>query len=770
MAWEEDCGHFVLGRTGRLGRQILPRPVLGLDLILGLRRITRERRITHDTFKNLASDLTHLFLFLDWLEATSGSGQDPVSSISFDGAVEDLPGAIWGLFEAWLPKQIEGDVLSRVYSQCARVARSAAQEKFGELPGNFILAPNRFPQSKGSNNWDRTDDIDGEDDDYRIIGEALIASLKSATTRIAEGRYLLPDEASSPPKDGVPTAVEHVGGGVNADTDESRERRVIEYGHLWRELDSSHRFAKTAVLRVSPPAFFDRYPNRVIQDDFLSPAPGGRTDLPIVVEYRAKIISAVLQGPLAVGNDGVDASGVPHQALTRDGKALVKAGWIDHIYHHRKNQYYCANDRTKEALERCHIFLDGLKSGRLSMTEQHKLLHLALATKQELQCAFALFLLRTGFNASTALEIVPGNWHRPHPIHGENGTYVDIYAVKNRAAGKIQTAQSSTNKDFTAFDIMRRVIAWTEPLRLMLGKRIHVIEATIRDKSSGLSAQERMALRQTLPRLRDLQNRAWLVVQDDGSIAELAIDWPTLNAALATSGVKRSNGDPVKLSQGMTRRAWAIFAYEKSGANLILTKIALGHSDFASLITYIANQKRRSRHRRDWLDLGGALLRQFQTGQSTAPDIIRSLVSSGRLTEEEGGTLASGTSISAQGMQCSDPTKPDAHIDPSHRHGEMCTVQNCYDGCSRAYPTFDTAIYVAREISRLEQLKSSIDIIAWTESDYGERLEAAEEIFRQYAPKVQADAIKAVKARPPRPMFGTASVGARRLANRGIVA
>ncbi|GFE77916.1 hypothetical protein NTCA1_55650 [Novosphingobium sp. TCA1] len=100
----------------------------------------------------------------------------------------------------------------------------------------------------------------------------------------------------------------------------------------------------------------------------------------------------------------------------------------------------------------------------------------------------------------------------------------------------------------------------------------------------------------------------------------------------------------------------------------------------------------------------------------------------------------------------------------------MCTVQNCYDGCSRAYPTFDTAIYVAREISRLEQLKSSIDIIAWTESDYGERLEAAEEIFRQYAPKVQADAIKAVKARPPRPMFGTASVGARRLANRGIVA
>ena len=766
QAWEEDCSLFVLGRTKGIGPGVLPRPALGLDLISGLRRIARERRMTHGTISGIKCDITKLFLFLDWLEAGDGSNRDAISYITFNGAVEDLPGAIWGLFEAWLPKQIEGRQLARVYSQCARVARSAAQEKFGELPSNFILAPNRFSQTKTSSNWDRADDIE-EDDDYRIIGKALIASLTNATSRIATGRHLLPDEAASPPKDGIPMAVQHVGEAIEIESDDVREQRRIEFAYLWHYLELSQRFAKTAILQISPPAFIYRYPNLVIQDDYLSPAPGGLTLSPIAVQYRTAIISSVLRRTLALGNKGSATTGVPLHALLKESKLLAAAGWVDHVYHNRKNQYLHANDRTEEALSRCHSYIAGYDAKRLGITEQHQFLHRALPTKDELQCAFALFLLRTGFNSSTALEILPGKWHRPHPIHGESGTYVDIFAIKNRPISKLQSAQSSTNKEFSAYDVMRRVIVWTEPLRHMLAKRTQAIEATIRDKSNGLSAQERMDLRRTLPQLRDLQSRAWLVVQEDGTIAQLDVRWASLNAALATAGVTRKSGEPVKLSQGMTRRAWAIFAYEKSGANLILTKIALGHSDFASLITYIATQKRRSEHRRDWLNLGGALLRQFQTGQSTAPAIIRGLISSGRLTEEEGDRLASGTSISARGMQCSDPTRPDAHIDPSHRAGEMCTVQNCYDGCSRAYPTFDTAIYVVREMSRLEQLKSSVDIVTWTASEYGERLAVAEEILRQYAPRVQADAIKKVKARPPRPMFGTPSVAARRLANRG---
>lgn len=421
------------------------------------------------------------------------------------------------------------------------------------------------------------------------------------------------------------------------------------------------------------------------------------------------------------------------------------------------NLYYVANERTDVAESDLKFIKDVFYSRRWGVRDQIRLLRRALPTEEELQFAMGLFLLRTGFNLTTARNINPDKWHRPHPIHGISGSYVDIFSVKKRPARRFQYFQSSANKEFSAFDIMRRVLAWTQPLREIVMHQIRHIEHISSSNSLGLSASARMDLRQELPHLKRLKACSWLVMREDGTIAEPEFRWSGLNAKLSDLGLLRSNGKRFELSQSMARRAWAIFVYDKSGSNLILTKLALGHSDLRTLITYISSRKREDSQRASWLSLNEALLHQFQSGASTAPEIIRELVGGGRVTKDEAKRLRDPAALTGKGLQCLNPFKPDPHIEPNHRPGDTCVIQDCYNGCSRAFPTFDTAIHVARQISRLEQQKEKMDVLSWCASSYPEQLMAAERLLNKYSPKAQKEALDIVKSRPPRPIFGMMS-------------
>lgn len=757
--WEECVASLVKGRReGELGgRGFRPRLALGSDLVLGLHCIARDRVVEHTTFRALIRDTYYLFLFLDFLEDASVSDASVSENFRYEGGVENLPGSVWALFTEWLPTRCQGARLSLVYSQCARVVKSAAQEKFNELPPFFLLPPNPFEQRVGgkTNKWDKADDID--DEEYKVIGTALIARSKEIVERVSKGRSLLPDAARVPPRDGIPASAREP-----VFSREDRSLQAISFAQLWADLEVRRRFTKTAVLGGDNPVFLDIYPFAVSSEDIgLQSFPGGFAHFESI-PIRIKILEGVLKSPIDFNKNGAIQLDIKHNSFRQQAQRLARDGFIDHIVVTRKNQKLSSNDKTLLALLQCREIDEALRLPKLGMSEQRSLLHMAIPTAQELLVLFALMLLRTGWNVSTLLAIKPSHWHRPHPFQGQRTSYAELFSRKGRAGGAMQWAQSSTNKPFAAFDVMRMVLAWTEPLRILVRQQIEQIESLTKPGDSVLSSKQKMDLRSQLVELKRLQGRTWLTILDDGRVADLDCKWTEINSGLRDMGITRSDGTPVMFSQEMTRRAWAAFVYEKSGANLLLTKLALGHSDFATLLTYIASQRRLVEKRRDWVRLQTVLLDQFQVRGATSAQIIREEVKRGRITDDEAKTLQSGRTLTSKGVLCSNPTSPDAEVDPSHKPGALCSTQNCLDGCGKAFVTLETAVHFAREISRLEHFQRNMDIIAWESSDYEEQLDGAKKIFGRYSPEAQKEALKAIKKEQPRPIFGAPSSYARR--------
>ena len=510
---------------------------------------------------------------------------------------------------SWLETKNNEPLQARIYSQCKRVAEAAMHKKFGRLPPGFQIPPNPFSQRKGRNNWDRTDDI--EDDEYRRIGNALIQQLTTVSQRLARARHLLPQEALRPPREGLSDQFF-----VEGDADSSNEDHAtafFAYKPLWQHLIAHRRLPKTAAVQELEFWTFDRYPADVTYADLgIEPDRPGKQLTRTAISLRASILEVALLADIPLNQSGADMVGLDLHQLRTQSQALIERGALQHVRASRKSQQVRETATTRDELYRYDVALGAADATLLGMQDQLRVIRQAVPTHHELRCAFALTLLRTGWNDSTVADMKVDDWNRPHPIQGSSGTYVNMYSNKGRAGGRPQYAQSSTNRPFSAYDIVRRVLTWTEPLRVLLDQQVAALTSAIK----AANPTSKMEMLVELRGLKRLRNRIWLTILDDGRIAQIEPRWGDLNEALKSLGVTRSNGKEVKFTQAMTRRAWAIFNYERSGANLLLTKLALGHSDFASVMAYIASQKELVTQRMKWVSLQKALLKLFSDGKA----------------------------------------------------------------------------------------------------------------------------------------------------------
>lgn len=764
--WTRSLAYFVRPDLHISGsRQTFrPRQQLGHDIANALILIARERPLTEASFAALASDACQLFYFLDFAEDASKRGATS-KLIKFEGGVEDIPGGIWTLFTAWLETKFKKNRLSTTYSQCSRVCKAAARHKFGELPPHFFLPPNPYPQAKGadSGNWDKDDYLD--DTEYKQIGAALIERLKLASHRLSSARDLLPPVALTSPPDGLPDWPKEASA---MERSPQAGASTLAFQQIWDHLVQHRRLAQTAIVGIEEKAFFD-VPYNFVSDASLASRINGDNDLSSYnIGMRCTILRAAKDRDVFCSHAEAETLGLSYFNLQTQARQLTDLGWLDCIEVNKRKRFFRANCRTALAQDLHDKVGVLLGTPKMTKTEQRQVLQCALPTRQELLNALGLLLLRTGWNLSTALELKPSAWHRPHPIHGLKGSYVEIFSIKARSPKNYQWAQCSANKPFTSYDIIRRVLAWTEPLRIMLRLQIAELEAQLQSPAASMSPTAKMVVRGELAILRGLKDRAWLTVLEDGRIGDLTCQWRDLDEALQADGVRRSNGADIKFSQAMTRRAFAAFAYEKSGANFVLTKLALGHTDFASLLTYIANQKVRAEQRERWVNLQTALVERFRSGKTTAPEILRSLVREGRLTDLEADRLIEAKFRTSKGTLCADPRAPDPEIDPGHKSGEICGTQDCYAGCSKSFVTFETAIFTAAEITRLEALRGQMDVISWQSSSYCEDLAGLVTIFSKYAPETQRAAKLSAIKRPSVPMFGVPSNFAVRKARHAV--
>jgi|GEM_PF-5087183 len=372
-------------------------------------------------------------------------------------------------------------------------------------------------------------------------------------------------------------------------------------------------------------------------------------------------------------------------------------------------------------------------------------LHAFVPNREDVEHVFALHCMHTGWNFGTTTDMLFDDWVTDHPTRPD--LVARLHSRKARAQskgqkGKIQIAYSLKHKSFRPYNLIQMVLLWTSPLRESIRAELDTLVNT--QKNCGSIDESRLQV------LRRMSRRVWLYLDKTGDIAYFDIanagGWHSISSLIRAAELKLPDGTIPRFSQEFVRKSWAVFAYEGSGFNLIVTQMALGHSDLASLLSYLDRKAIRNRNRKEWFNLQRNVLAFLERG---ALDVrsLRKIVQGGQLSDDEARTLASRSTLTRQGVLCSSPRKPDGHVEPSHRLGELCRKQNCLDGCSRAFVTWETSLYLARRILELRALRDSMSLPVWISSDYPHDLDFAEWLLGQFTEENQRAAFADAKSK-----------------------
>jgi hypothetical protein len=665
------------------------RPHLAGQMYEAMQTCARRTRPQQSTIGVMYADIIPFFRFLDEMEDASHANGTRFPSVE---GVWQVPGQIWSLFTEWLKGQ-GNDRAHFIYSTCKRLFRVAAHaSNVHQL--EYYLPPNPFrnPQkNRNSGANTKADQADPTLDDLRVLTGTLRAQMELTEARFAKVRRLLAGEESLDPqpdmtKVGWPERFQAV--------DEAMARIAANIsagkGFYPRNLSG---------LEVYRNAGFDR-------SKPLWKSPSLDIMRARVREFVDKTKGQILH--VCPWNDEYEWHiWGPHlEALEGLGESK---SWSVVDMQAGSGVYYTIGDASPATVQQ--------------ITEG---LHAFVPRQNDLRAAIGLFLLHSGWNISTALDLDATNWWRPHPTHPD--ILAQIFAPKVRAKGRIQHAYSLKSKAFRPFDIIQRVLRWTEPLRASLQQRLAVLEKMLlEDPTNELLQSEREYI-------ASIVKRVWLFVNLDGRIVAAAkqdMRWSWVNLLFKQAGVE-VDGAPVQFTQSLTRKSFAVFVYETSGYNLIVTQVALGHKDFSSLLAYLDRKRIRTANRRSWFHLQVEVLKGLEAGALMSTLLAKKL-RKGSISEEEVHALEQRSARTRQGFACADPMNPDKKADPGHRDGQVCREQRCLTGCSKAFATWDTAQWLALYVLELRRRRDQTPFPLWSESDDDIDLRVAEDLLSCYS-------------------------------------
>lgn len=744
--WTVDLASLATGRKARPNRPgFAARPTLGKNLIQAIKSIAATRRLSDGSIKLCVTQTIKLLQYLDRFE------NDNLNFKILNAT--DIIGLPWAGFQQWLSVHGNPKTRGTIYWQCKRILEFAIYDQTGDFPSKYTFPSNPFNKAGLVLDWDRTDELNEQES--RRIASALVGQLTLTSSRLSETsdpesdfkrlKRIIADilEDSSEilnvfiynSRDNIrPTAKDDLAHCVFANLCKLGElpKSVAVVDNLLRPLDRyAHdlRFKDIGVTSISTDIILTN----------------------VGIEQRKLILEAVIAGPQRVSLELSRSLGLSFNQLTSLCNSLDKEDSLNQFDRGRGKRYIHQNVNTLEDLDFYRWSADATKCKVLGTEAQLAVLRPLLPTETELRIAFAMLLLRTGWNTSTLAQLDVFNWNKPHNLQGKGGNYVSIFSTKERSGGRFQYTESYTNRPFSTYDILSKVIEWTSPLRAALCYRIKKLESDINYAESS----KKQKIRNELHDLRYLKSSPWIYLGSKGDICRLELRWSDVNELFKRLGVTRDDGSAISFSQTLSRRTWAKFNFEKSESSAILTRDALGHSDLGSLMHYIAGRKELDKQTQRWLKLQTALLDIFQQNGSANPNVIRHLVNDGLLTQSEIEAVEQAGSVSTSGFVCTDPFNPDKRIDPGHRPGRICQTQNCLQGCSKAFVTFDTAIHLAREINRLKKLQCNLPIPVWQASDYATQLQTAETLFSNYSELNQKLALSRASRSPIQTFFGT---------------
>jgi hypothetical protein len=352
-------------------------------------------------------------------------------------------------------------------------------------------------------------------------------------------------------------------------------------------------------------------------------------------------------------------------------------------------------------------------------------------TSDDIRGFFTLFVLLTGWNPQTALDVdIGSDCVMPHPT----STGLQLVRSWKLRAGTEQIAISQTKRELSPGNIL----------------------LTLRQKTAGLRAQLITQLRDAvgrddraeIARLRAAVRSPWIFDWKGGAISSLTIaNFPGYNgrgqkrylhALIDALNIDRlAKGQPAipVLSISDLRDAFISFTYEKSGYNWLLAKLAAGHVNAQSTIRYLASTRFERVGAERLVKFNTSLWSEIAERRIVEPAFLKLMVDHGSISEVQRQRWLAHKDRTRLGVGCRDFRNPPEHIAPAHVSGQGCRVTRC-TLCPHAVIFDDSVDHLARRLAELIALRHQIPLTSWASSNFSDEMKSLETSLSLFDPKV----------------------------------
>lgn len=339
---------------------------------------------------------------------------------------------------------------------------------------------------------------------------------------------------------------------------------------------------------------------------------------------------------------------------------------------------------------------------------------------EDIQAFFHLFVLLTGWNGGTTLDIdLSLDPVQPHPT---NPDLQLVRGIKTRGNTE-QVAISQAKRELSPGNIILLVVKRTEALRQFLLKEFE-------DANSAGDTKRAMRLQ------REIRS-PWLHPLRDGVVKALTPDdakrWEKQTSFLdyVIGRINKRNEPkgvepiPLAITPRSLRDAFISFAYERSGYNWLLAKLAAGHKNPASTTTYLRNNYWAAFGNSKIRSLLAAMWGDIESRRIVEPAFLFAMVQRGEISEEQRVRWLSGKDRTRVGVGCKGFYSPPKTIAPQHQPGTGCRVFRC-TLCVHAVLFEDSADHMCRRLAELEALQGQVPVVSWEQSSFPEEMRSLE--------------------------------------------
>lgn len=343
---------------------------------------------------------------------------------------------------------------------------------------------------------------------------------------------------------------------------------------------------------------------------------------------------------------------------------------------------------------------------------------------------FAIFLIGTGWNVSTATALdvsSPENWCQPHPSSED---FIVIHSFKNRA-DRHQFTISRTRPEWHPYRILQHMIEVTAPLRRQVQRQLGALRSTYqKDPTLKLAAEiDRHEKLARCPWLYASANLGKVLGFFDG--AEVSSVSMVVRETIVRHGLAEKYPRLLKFKLSDARDSWLGHAFIQSGYHNLLLLLASNHGSFSSLKHYINFRSYRTRSEKQVRKLQHALFSEIDAQRPIDPTRLRLLVLNDRITEEQEARLLDYRQRTRLGTGCLEPRAPDKHIAPGHREGAICRVQRCI-GCSKGIVFPESLKPLTRALAELKYLRGTLPLTAWIGTSFSDEHDGLEKTLLNF--------------------------------------